>query len=192
MKDERKDWCKLPYALMLNERLTAADAVLYAALLDVSNEMVVNKTISGISELTGLSPKTIQRSLQRLKENGYIISAKSTGRTIRIKLVQVIPEKNEQEQKPKRKRKPEPEPEENPEHVEEALQSVLSKKMKGKSEKAVAEKYEELRAQASARVTDESKTLAYLSKMISNYQDKPDNNNGFDADEYECFLNRFD
>lgn len=187
----REDWSRLPYALLLDKRLTVSDAALYAVLLDVSNDRVVNKTIDGIAKLTGLSPRQIHYSLHRLKENGYIVSMKSTGRTLRIELVQVIPEKNEQEQKPKKKRKPEPEPEENPAHIEEALISILTKKMNGKSEKSVAEKYEELKVQASARVTDKTKVLAYLSTMISNYQDKPDNNDGFDADEYESLLNRF-
>lgn len=194
--EKMKNWCKLPYETLKDERLTLADAAVYAVLLDISNKGIVSRTIAEIAKIIGLSESQTKRYLKKLEDSEYILSKKTDGRRTIIELKQIIspapiPADNGQEQKPKKKRKPESEQEENQEHVEEALRNVLAKKMNGKSEKAVAEKYEELKAQASARVTDKSKILAYLSKMISNYQDKPDNSDGFDADDYECFLNNF-
>lgn len=182
MKNERKDWCKLPYALLHDERLIPADAVVYAVLADVLHDGRADINVADIVELTGVPERTAYRSLKKLKDTGYILSAKSTGRKLMLELERIVPEA---------KAKKKLEPEENPENVEEALINILSRKMTGRSQEAVAKKYEELKAQASARVNDQSKTLAYLSKMISNYQDKPDNSDGFDADEYECFLNNF-
>lgn len=185
MKEERKDWCRLPYALLLDERLTTADAVVYAVLSDVLHDGRTDIKIADIVKLTGVPIATTKRSLDKLEEAGYIISRRTDGRRLFIELAQVLPPLKQTEP---RKRKAEQEQEENPEHVEEALRSILTKKLKVKRPEHVDSVYSDLKAQASARVKDKSKALAYLSKMISNYVDTSD---GFDADEYEHFLNNF-
>lgn len=185
---ERKDWCKLPYSVILDERLTAADALVYAVLLDVSDEGVVMRTIAGISELTGISPSQIKRIVNHLQKAGYIISKKTDGRKLILEIKPVI---EEQEKKPKQKPS-EQEPIEKPEHVEEALMSILAKKLNSEDPQYVNNVYNNLKTQAEARVTDKTKILAYLSTMISNYQNKPDNSDGFVADKYAVCVNNFD
>lgn len=186
----RKDWCKLPYAIIQDDRLTPSDAVLYAVLNDILHDDRSDVQIASLAELTGLSPRQIHYSLNRLQEAGYIISRKTDGRKLIIEIEHVgtksEPEQ-EQEQPKRSKRKPDPEPE-NPEHVEEALLGILSKKIKVQNPDYVRDVYNTLKAEAAARVRDQSKLLAYLSKMISNYVD---NSDGFDPYDCEAFLNQF-
>ena len=186
MKEKEKGvWCRLPYDLLRDERLTPADAVVYAVLADVLHDGRTDIKQADIAKLTGLCERQVRYSLTRLEKTGYIVSRRTDGRRLFLELAQVLPPLKQTEP---RKRKAEQEQEENPEHVEEALRSILTKKLKVKRPEHVDSVYSDLKAQASARVKDKSKALAYLSKMISNYVD---NSDGFDADEYEHFLNNF-
>lgn len=187
MKENRKDWCKLPYAVILDERLTPADAVVYAVLSDMAKGGEVDIRIGSISQLTGLSPRQIHYSIDRLKKAGYVLSAKSTGRKLVIELEQVLPEKQATPES-SRKRSSDPEPTENPDYVEEALIGILTKKIAVKDERYVRDVYNDLKTQALASVRDHTKVLSYLSKMISNYVDKSD---GFNPYEYEDCINNF-
>lgn len=181
--NERKDWCKLPYAIILDERLTPTDALVYAVLLDVSENGEVKRSIAAISQLTGLSPRCIRYVLEHLYKAGYIVSKKTDGRKLILEIKPVIEEKAQEKPKPTKKQ------EEEPEHIEEALMSILAKKIKVKNLKYVQDVYDDLKAQATARANDKTKVLAYLSKMISSYEDKSD---GFDPYAYEFLINNFD
>lgn len=185
MKEERKDWCRLPYALLLDERLTTADAVVYAVLSDVLHDGRTDIKIADIVKLTGVPIATTKRSLDKLEEAGYIISRRTDGRRLFIELAQVLPtlksKKKEQHEAPAPLLK-------QVQSRDETLKSTLAKKIKVKRPEYVDGVYAELKAQAEASVKDKSKTLAYLSKMISNYVD---NSDGFDPEEYEGFMNIF-
>lgn len=196
MENSRKDWCRLPYSVIMDENLNNwAAKVLYSVLLDVSNDWVVTKTMDRIAELAGMKLRYVRKLLEQLQEAGYIISRKTDGRRLILELrqIELAGNENGQEPKPKKKRKSKSEPPpENSEHVEEALMNILAKKMQGKSQKRISAVYDELKVKAAVNVKDPKKILSYLSTIISNYQDKPDSSDGFDPDEYEEFLNCFD
>lgn len=180
MEEVNKSWCKLPYALILDERLTPADTVVYAVLLDKSTERVVKKTIKSIASLTGLSVRQIVRIIENLQRAGYIISKKTDGRRLILELKPLeAAEKKPSESPREDEKKPD---------AEEVLKSVLKKKLRVKTPENVQSTYDDLKAEAMARVKDPTKVLSYLSKMISGYEDKSD---GFDAEKYEFVINNF-
>lgn len=184
----RKDWCKLPYALILDEKLTASDAVVYAVLNDISFKGVANTTVSSLAEKIGLSVRQIHYSLKKLKDEGYIVSTKSDGRRLAIVVEQVVGN-SVNEHKP------------NisysgaggtvTDSYEKMLVDNLEKKMHGSSRQQVLDTYEDLKMQAKMRVNDPSKLFAYLSKMIQNYEPKRDNSDGALIDEYNKLWNDF-
>lgn len=192
-KNERKDWCRLPYALLHDKRLTSADVIVYTVLTDVLHDGRTDIKQTDIAELTGLCERQVKYSLARLKETGYILSKSTDGRKLFIELKQVLPPL-----KPSKKSKPEaPAPEGQEEErksypsqsKDEALKNVLAGRLKVKTQSYVDGVYRDLKAEAEARVKDPGKVYAYLSTMISTYVD---NSDGFDADEYEFCINRFD
>ena len=200
----RKDWCKLPYALILDEQLTPADAIVYAVLNDISKEGSISTSKETVAKLTGLSQKTIQRSLRKLKENGYItFLATTSGRRIVIQLKQLTAKQpaqqkrraneaerplsgqisfDEEEQQTRQLQKDDEERKER----EEKMIKLLSEKIKVKNPVYVKGVYDDLKAEAEARVKDKSKLFAYLFKMINTYEDKSD---GFDPTLYKKFIN---
>lgn len=183
-KEPRKDWCRLPFRLLQDERLTTSDAVIYAVLADVLKNGRNDIKINDIAELSGIPRITVCRSLDRLEEAGYILERKTDGRRLYIELEQVLdPLKPE-----RKKKKKQEEPEENPEHVEEALRSILKNKLKVKSPENVERVYNDLKTKAKINVKDSSKLLSYLYQMIYTFVD---NSDGFDESQYDMFLNNF-
>lgn len=83
---KRKDWCKLPYTVILDERLSSSAKIIYAVLLDISNDWRVVRTIKSIAELTGVSPRQVLRALEQLREAGYIVSKHTNGRSLTIEI----------------------------------------------------------------------------------------------------------
>lgn len=189
-KKSRKDWCKLPYALILDESLSAADAVVYSVLNDISFGGVATTTLPELVKKTGVPLRTLNRCLKKLKDEGYIVSTKSDGRKLAIVIEQVIGNSaSANEHKP------------NisysgaggtvTDSYEKMLVDNLEKKMYGSSRQQVLDTYEDLKMQAKMRVNDPSKLFAYLSKMIQNYEPKRDNSDGALIDEYNKLWNDF-
>lgn len=175
MKENRKDWCKLPYKVILDENLSNwAAKVLYAVLLDVSNNCVVKKTIKKLSEMTGMSPRYIKDVLTHLQKAGYILSRKTDGRKLILEIQPMDTASTSSS--------------EATDH-EDALIKLLAKKIRVKDERYVFDVYSDLKAEAMTRVKDPTKVFSYLSKMISNYEDKSD---GFNVHNYEDCINNFD
>lgn len=199
MKKERKDWCKLPYKVLLDDRLTPADAVLYAVLADLANlpskEGDITIKIANLSELTGLSPATVKRCLEHLKNAGYVISKKTDGRKLIIAIEQVISSpapKSEQEQaeepKPKKTNNKTQEPTD--EERKAALIGMLVNKYPYLPLDQIHGIYNSLKSEALARIKDKSKLYSYLATAVKNLEFK-DNSDGFCSDEYDIFWNNF-
>lgn len=189
MEEVRKDWCKLPYSAIYDDSINWNEKCVYAILVDISEDCVVVKKMESLSKITGVSPRQLYRILENLQRAGYIVSRKTDGRKIMLE-IKPFEEPKKSERKPKKVLGKTSAPDENPQLVEEALKSVLAKKLNNPS--MLDSKYDDMKAEAMVRVDDPSKVLAYLSSMIRNFEDKPDNSCGFVAEDYDFLINLFD
>lgn len=70
MDNNNQSWYRLPAALLEDDRLTPLDAVVYAVLLDAGN--VVRVAAQALANRCGVPWISVTRSLQRLRQYGYI------------------------------------------------------------------------------------------------------------------------
>ena len=76
-------------AVLSDDRLARSDCQLYAVLLDAADYGTVNKTLPQLAALCGVSRNTVQRSLHRLSNYGYI-ALQRTGRASNITIIDAI------------------------------------------------------------------------------------------------------
>ena len=85
------NWCKLPYEVIADERLSHTSMIIYAIMLDKSKGGESKITAEKLSGLTGLALITIRRAIRQLRETGYITSVRvENGRTTFYTLKSVI------------------------------------------------------------------------------------------------------
>lgn len=92
MKESNQNagWCRLPFELLQDINLTAADAIVYSVLLDIcTDELTCNLALATICELAGLSNRAVRYCLDRLEQHGYI-ERERTGRESSYKLADII------------------------------------------------------------------------------------------------------
>jgi hypothetical protein len=105
-------WCRMPYQLMQDDRLTAADALVYATLLDYCTDSFmcsVGKT--DLSAATGLTTRTLFHCLDRLEACGYLERVKTAGVKNTYKLADIIGLKRQRRTITQSRRTEEPEQE---------------------------------------------------------------------------------
>jgi len=87
------EWVRLPVAAVLDERLQRSDMLLYALLLDrCDRSTTVSLSVAKLAELSGLSDRTVRRSLQRLQDV-QLLTVRRTGRASEITVNEIIPAK---------------------------------------------------------------------------------------------------
>lgn len=85
------NWCKVPYEVIADERLSHTSMIIYAIMLDKSKEGESKITAEKLSGLTGLALITIRRAIRQLRETGYITNVRiENGRTTFYTLKSVI------------------------------------------------------------------------------------------------------
>lgn len=79
-KNNKNDWCRLPFALLSDNRLNLGDAALYAVLLDkCTDSFTCQCNISDLAIALGVSLSSIKRSANQLERCGYLMHQR-TGR----------------------------------------------------------------------------------------------------------------
>lgn len=87
------EWVRLPVAAVLDERLQRSDMLLYALLLDrCDRSTTVSLSVAKLAQLSGLSDRTVRRSLQRLQDV-QLLTVRRTGRASEITVKEIIPAK---------------------------------------------------------------------------------------------------
>lgn len=93
------EWVRLPVAAVLDERLQRSDMLLYALLLDrCDRSTTVALSVAKLAQLSGLSERTVRRSLQRLQDV-QLLTVRRTGRASEITVTEIIPAKQRSTQR---------------------------------------------------------------------------------------------
>lgn len=93
------EWVRLPVAAVLDERLQRSDMLLYALLLDrCDRSTTIAITAQKLAQLSGLSDRTVRRSLQRLQDV-QLITVRRTGRASDITVKEIISPKQRSTQR---------------------------------------------------------------------------------------------
>ena len=83
-------FCRLPFELLQDENLTAIDAIVYSVLLDFCvNELQCSCKISDICRLSGVSGRSVRRSLAHLERCEYV-EHERTGKESVYRLADII------------------------------------------------------------------------------------------------------
>lgn len=193
MKNNNESWCRLPYAVMQDERLTSLSAIVYAVMLDRAKGEEVHITVKELARLTRQSESTTKRAVKQLKDTGYITNVKrgQSGNTV-YTLRKVIPDKK---QKPKQEEQEQLafdlpdssgtfETDLTPEqvrHLSELLATKLSSdgRTPDRIDKLLRGEYAKMKLRARK---DVGNVAAYLAKMIENWEPEPDSDYGYDDD----------
>ena len=89
----------LPKKLLLDERLTAADKILYAEIASFG-EKGCWKRADELQQLCGVGRDGLQSACKRLRETGYIVERRMYGRIVRTLAVYSTVVKSHQQEKP--------------------------------------------------------------------------------------------
>ena len=191
MKND-KSWCRMPYAVMKDERLTGLSAFVYAVMLDRAKGDEVTVTAKKLAELLEKPQRNIERAIKQLKDTGYITGTTrgKNGSTV-YSLKQILPDKR---QKPERDEQEQLafdlpdssgtfETDLTPEqvrHLSELLATKLSSdgRTPDRIDKLLRGEYAKMKVRAKKDVKD---VAAYLAKMIENWEPEPDSD-GYDDD----------
>lgn len=203
--NNNQNWCRMPYEVMQDERLTGLSAFVYAVMLDRAKGEEVNITAKKVAELLNRPLRNVERAIKQLKDTGYItdtIRGQNGSTTYTLK--KVIPDK-------KKAPKPEEEPEqlefdtpdnsgtfetdltqEQVRHLSELLATKLSSDNRSpeRIDKLLRAEYARMKIFAKKKVDNVS---AYLAKTINKWEaEAKPNKDDFDADMYDEFINDFD
>lgn len=209
MKNNNENWCRLPYAVMQDERLTGLSAFVYAVMLDRSkNGEEVKITAKKIAELLKKPQRNIERAIKQLKDTGYITGVKQgqSGNTV-YTLKKVIPDKK-QKSKPEQVEEPQLEfdtPDssgtfetdltpEQVRHLSELLATKLSSDNRSpeRIDKLLRAEYARMKIFAKDEIRN---VAAYLAKTISKWETEPEpkpDDSDFDADMYDICINNYE
>ncbi|MDE5936484.1 MAG: helix-turn-helix domain-containing protein [Ruminococcus sp.] len=198
------NWCKLPYEVIADERLSHTSMIIYAIMLDKSKGGESKITYEKLSGLTNLSLSTIKRAIQQLKATGYITSVRTeNGRTTFYTLKSVI----EVRERPAESEQPrqvnvKPAPQDSgtlktdltPEEIDSLIALYMTKIVYGGEERAMKlleSDYLNMRLSAKNHVRNQ---YAYLKSTINNRkpegqeQEEPEKND-YDMSKYDFVIN---
>lgn len=198
------NWCKLPYEVIADERLSHTSMIIYAIMLDKSKEGESKITAEKLSGLTGLALITIRRAIRQLRETGYITNVRiENGRTTFYTLKSVI-EVRERPAEPKQPKqtsdKPAPQgsgtlkTDLTPEEIDSLIALYMTKIVYGGEERAMKlleSDYLNMRLSAKSFIKN---SYAYLKSIINNRkpegqeQEEPEKNNS-DMSKYDFVVN---
>lgn len=95
-----QSWVRLPLCLLADERLTRADIIIVAILIDKTDSKgYVKLSLEKLAKISGVSKKTAQRATQRLQEYGYIYWDRTGRESIYQMCKQLIPRKHRKQSK---------------------------------------------------------------------------------------------
>lgn len=95
-----QSWVRLPLCLLADERLTRADIIIVAILIDKTDAKgFVKISLEKLAKLSGVSKKTVQRATQRLQDYGYIYWDRTGRESIYQMCKQLIPHKQRKKSK---------------------------------------------------------------------------------------------
>lgn len=194
-------WCRLPYEVMQDERLTISAAATYAVMLDRAKDGEVNITAKKVAELTGQPQRSVERAIKQLKDTGYItkVTKKQGGSTI-YTLKKVIEDKKRKSEQPKQLTFDIPdssgtfETDLTPEQVRKLSELISTKlssdnKSPARIDKLLRSEYARAKACAKEEIIN---IYAYLLKTISKWEPEAEEPNDFDVSMYDFLINDFD
>ena len=207
MKNNNQSWCRMPYEVMQDERLTGLSAFVYAVMLDRAKGEEVHITVKKLAEILKKQHKSVERAVKQLKDTGYITDVKrgQSGNTVYI-LKKIIPDKK---QKSKHEQVEEPEQlefdtpdnsgtfetdltQEQVRHLSELLATKLSSDNRSpeRIDKLLRAEYARMKIFAKDEIRN---VAAYLAKTISKWEaEQKPNKDDFDVDMYDIFINDFE
>ena len=110
--NQNTSWCRMPYQLMQDDRLTAADALVYATLLDYcTDSFMCSVSKTDLSVATGLTIRTCLNCLNRLERCDYLTRTETAGEKNTYKLADIIGLKRQRRTITQSRRTEEPEQE---------------------------------------------------------------------------------